>query len=85
MGRLDGITVSRDKKVLMIYNPKSWFHGEAIEYPEGYVAGLKAENEKRVHAETAVATITGRVIELRSTTAGHEFLNATKRWVKVRK
>ena len=36
------------------------------------------------NAETVVATITGRVITLRSTTAGHEFLNATKRWVKVR-
>lgn len=74
MGRLDGITVSRDKKVLMIYNPKSWFYDAVIEDPVGSVAGLKAENEKRVHAETAVATITGRVITLRSTTVGHEFL-----------
>ena len=68
---------------MRIYNPKSWFHGEAIEYPLGYVAGLKERENERVHAETVVATITGRVITLRSTTAGHEFLNATKRRVKV--
>lgn len=67
----------------IIYNPRSWFHGEAIEYPEGYVAGLKEKESKRVHTGTVVATITGRVIGLRSTTAGYEFLNETKRRVKV--